>query len=135
MAAEGASARKEIIQTAVILSALTAFEFLIAFTWRGMSEAAGISMATGQLMKNLLFIILTLFKAFYIVAYFMHLKHEIRRMSVTIVLPFLFIVWLIIGLIIEGNSWGEGMSQQSAQVEVVMDEADLISEADLLKYQ
>ncbi|MEL6133235.1 MAG: cytochrome C oxidase subunit IV family protein [Bacteroidota bacterium] len=132
MAAEGASARQEIIRTAVILSALTAFEFLIAFTWRGLSDAFGISMATGQLMKNLLFIILTLFKAFYIVANFMHLKHEVRRMSVTIVLPFLFIVWLIIGLIIEGNSWGEGADEQSAQVEVVMDETELLSEADLL---
>ncbi|MEO0897697.1 MAG: cytochrome C oxidase subunit IV family protein [Bacteroidota bacterium] len=121
----GASARKEIIQTALILSGLTAFEFLIAFVWRDVSAAVGISMETGLFMKNLLFIILTLFKAFYIVAYFMHLKHEIRRLAVTIVLPFLFIIWLIIGMMIEGTFWGSRSNpdeQTSAyKVELVED--------------
>jgi len=115
----GASARKEIIQTALILSGLTAFEFLIAFVWRDITAALGAAESTGLLMKNLLFIILTLFKAFYIVAYFMHLKHEIRRLSVTIVLPFLFIVWLIIGLIIEGNSWGIGVNDEQSNRQTV----------------
>lgn len=107
MASEGAAARAEIIKTAWILAGLTAFEFLIAFTWIGISEAVGIDIETGRTMKNLLFIILTLFKAFYIVAYFMHLKHELRRLIVTILIPFAFIVWLIIGMMIEGSSWGK----------------------------
>lgn len=120
----GASARKEIIQTAIILSALTAFEFLIAFTWQPIGESLGLDLEFAKNMKNLLFIILTLFKAFYIVAYFMHLKHEIRRLSVTIVLPFLFIVWLIIGLITEGNYWGSGAEDEQTslnKVEMVED--------------
>lgn len=122
----GASARKEIIQTAIILSALTAFEFLIAFTWQPIGEAMGIDLGFAKDMKNLLFIILTLFKAFYIVAYFMHLKHEIRKLSVTIVLPFLFIIWLIIGLIMEGNYWGTGAGEEQSslnKVEMIDDHA------------
>lgn len=107
MAAEGAAARAEIIKTAWILAGLTAFEFLIAFTWIGISEAIGVDIETGRTMKNLLFIILTIFKAFYIVAYFMHLKHELRRLIITILIPFAFIIWLIIGMMIEGSSWGK----------------------------
>ncbi|MEM7510660.1 MAG: cytochrome C oxidase subunit IV family protein [Bacteroidota bacterium] len=102
----GAADRKEIIKTAWILAGLTAFEFFVAFTWRGFAEMTGISVETVQTMKNLLFIILTIFKAFYIVAYFMHLKHELRRLILTVGIPFLFIIWLIIGLIIEGSYWG-----------------------------
>ncbi|MCI4668645.1 MAG: cytochrome C oxidase subunit IV family protein [Bacteroidia bacterium] len=122
----GASARKEIIQTALILSGLTAFEFLIAFIWKDVGAAIGVEEEFAKLMKNLLFIILTLFKAFYIVAYFMHLKHEIRRLSVTIVLPFLFIIWLIIGLMLEGGYWGAGVDAEQTtlnKVEMVEDNA------------
>ena len=113
MAAEGASARQAIIRTAIILTALTAFEFLIAFTWESISEAMGINIETGRTMKNLLFIILTIFKAFYIMGEFMHLKHEVKKLAWTILIPFLFIAWLIIGLVIEGDYWGEQTSNES----------------------
>ena len=102
----GEAQRKAIIRTTIILSALTAFEFFIAFTWRGIANGIGVSLETAELMKNLLFIILTIFKAFYIVGEFMHLKHEIKRMAYTIILPFIFIVWLIIGMVIEGGYYG-----------------------------
>jgi cytochrome c oxidase subunit IV len=106
-AAEGAETRKAIIRTAFILAGLTAFEFLIAFTWESLAEMLGVAIETGRTMKNLLFIILTLFKAFYIVAEFMHMKYEVKRLMWTIILPFIFIIWLIIGLIMEGSHWGK----------------------------
>lgn len=102
----GEAQRKAIYRVTIILSALTAFEFLIAFTWQPLAEGIGMDIENARLMKNLLFIILTLFKAFYIVAEFMHLKHEVKRLAYTIVLPFIFIVWLIIGMIIEGGYYG-----------------------------
>ena len=102
----GEAQRKAIFRTTIILSALTAFEFLIAFTWEWMAGTIGMDIENARLMKNLLFIVLTLFKAFYIVAEFMHLKHEIRRLALTIILPFIFIIWLIIGMVIEGGYYG-----------------------------
>ncbi len=109
MAAEGSAQRQLILRTALILGALTAFEFLIAFTWRPLTEAVGLRMETGQTMKNLLFVILTLVKAFYIVGIFMHLKDEVKRLAWTVLIPFIFIVWLIIGLLMEGNYWGSAL--------------------------
>lgn len=106
MAAEGADARKSIIRTALILTGLTAFEFLIAFTKHLYAEALGISESTAQTIVVVTFIILTIFKAFYIVAEFMHLKHEVKRLAWTILVPFIFIVWMIIGLTLEGGYWG-----------------------------
>lgn len=102
----GEEQRKTIWRVTIILSALTALEFLIAFTWKPMAGGIGMDIENARLMKNLLFILLTLFKAFYIVAEFMHLKHEIRRLALTIVLPFIFIIWLIIGMMIEGGYYG-----------------------------
>ncbi len=107
MAAEGLEARKAILRTFWILSGLTAFEFLIAFTKAYYPDWFGISPAASQMIVIVTFIVLTIFKAFYIVAEFMHLKHEVKRMAFTILIPFLFVVWLIIGLLVEGDYWGK----------------------------
>src|ERR1700680_463994 len=43
---------------------------------------------------NPIYIVLTLFKAFYIVGYFMHLKFEKLDMALAIIIPILFIIGL-----------------------------------------
>lgn len=84
------SNKKEIFYAAIVLTLLTALEFLIAFT-----------MEAGTL-RTLIFLGLTFLKAFYIIAYFMHLKHEKINLMYSIVLPFLFIFYMIALLIYEG---------------------------------
>ena len=56
--------------------------------------------------KNRVFIFLglTVVKAFYIVGEFMHLKHEVKALIWSVLIPTLFIVWLVIALIVEGGS-------------------------------
>lgn len=112
--ANGVEARKSIIRTAWILTGLTAFEFLIAFTKAFYAEWFGLSDRASYLIVLVTFLVLTLLKAFYIVAEFMHLKHEVKRLAFTIVVPFLFIIWLIIGLIVEGNTWDNKNPQETA---------------------
>lgn len=107
MASDGAQQRKSIYRTALILSGLTALEFLIAGIKGGIPAATGLSEGTVSTMVIATFVILTLFKAFYIVAEFMHLKHEVKRLIWTILIPFIFIVWFIIALMREGDSWAK----------------------------
>jgi caa(3)-type oxidase subunit IV len=75
----------------IILFIVTALEFLVAFT-----------MEKG-LVKVGIFILMTIVKAFYIVAYFMHVKFEKLNLAMTIVIPFVFVVYLIALLIMEGG--------------------------------
>lgn len=120
-AADGASARKSIYRTALILTALTALEFTIAGLKHHLSATLGFSEAAADMMVLVTFVVLTIFKAFYIVAEFMHLKHEVKVLAVTIILPFLFVLWLIIGLVVDGDHWGEQTSQRDGlEVEQVM---------------
>lgn len=49
--------------------------------------------------------ILTVVKAFYIVAVFMHLGDEIRNFILTIVVPLALFIWFILGFILDGASW------------------------------
>lgn len=88
----GPKARKKIWQVFWIMFGITALEFVAAFTMpRGMT-------------RNMLFIVMTMVKAFYIVAHFMHLKHEVRNLILTILIPLAFVIWLIVALLVEG-SW------------------------------
>jgi cytochrome c oxidase subunit IV len=55
-------------------------------------------------MKISIFIGLTFVKAFYIVSEFMHLKHETKVLIWSIILPMIFVVWLVIALLYEGGA-------------------------------
>lgn len=105
-AGDGSESRKSIYRTAGILTALTVLEFIIAFTKHTYASALGIQESTAQSLVVITFIILTIFKAFYIVADFMHLRHEVKKLALTILIPFVFIMWLLIGMILEGGYWG-----------------------------
>jgi cytochrome c oxidase subunit IV len=58
-----------------------------------------------KLMFNFLYIILTAAKAFYIIAEFMHLKHEIKNMIMTIAVPALLFIWFLAAFLWDGNSY------------------------------
>jgi cytochrome c oxidase subunit IV len=87
---------KRIWNTFWILAGVTAFEFLIAFT----KEPLHIP----HMFVVVVFVTLTLVKAFYIVAEFMHLAHEVKQLIWSILLPIIFVIWLIVALLAEGAS-------------------------------
>jgi cytochrome c oxidase subunit IV len=85
---------KELWKTFWILLGITLFEFLIAFT---------VDADDYKWLKITTFIVLTIVKAAYIVGIFMHLKHEVKALIWTVVLPCIFVVWLVAALIMEGG--------------------------------
>jgi cytochrome c oxidase subunit IV len=82
---------KIIWRTFWILLVITIFEVGIAFT------------SIPHNILIIIFILLTVVKAYYIVAFFMHLKHESGPLVYSIILPFLLILYLIVMAIAEGN--------------------------------
>ena len=90
--------KKGIWRVFFILLALTALEFLIAL---GFVHHWGILQK--GIAVNVIYIVLTLVKAFYIVAYFMHLKFERSGFILCVSVGFIFIVYFIILLLIEGG--------------------------------
>jgi cytochrome c oxidase subunit 4 len=84
-------------RTFIILSVITAFEFTLAY----LMKAGG--------LRTSIFVIMTLVKAFYIVGEFMHLKHEVKSLIWAIVIPVVFIIWLLVALLTEGGSIGNSV--------------------------
>jgi cytochrome c oxidase subunit IV len=92
--------RKEIYRVTIILSVLTLVELGLGF-WMMSMPYEGLER---HFVKGVI-LILMLAKAFYIVGYFMHLRHEIRNMIMTIVVPLFLFVWFIIAFLADGNSY------------------------------
>lgn len=87
---------KKIWQVFWILLGVTALEFIVAL-------GVGREYYT---LKVAGFIGMTIIKAFYIMGEFMHLKGEVKSLIWSILLPIVFVAWLLIALLYEGNSIG-----------------------------
>lgn len=65
----------------------------------------GYSVGMPKWMINTFFILLTLFKAGYIVKVFMHLGDEFKNMILTILIPLTLFIWFIIAFLMDGAFW------------------------------
>ena len=81
---------KKLWTVAGILGIVTIVEFIIAF-----------SMPHGP-TKTFLFVALTIVKAGYIVLEFMHLKYEAKMLFWSILIPMIFVVWMLVAFVYEG---------------------------------
>jgi cytochrome c oxidase subunit IV len=75
-----------------ILGLITAIEFAVAF----------LVPHEYQTLRVWIFIAMTIVKAAYIVGEFMHLRHEAKVLIWAILIPMIFVVWLLIALVYEG---------------------------------
>lgn len=93
--------RKAIWKTFRILLYITLAELVLAIGYYQLFEGNH----TVKYLLNGIFIVLTLAKAFFIIAEFMHLKHEIRNMILTISVPSLLFLWFIGAFLWDGSSY------------------------------
>ena len=83
---------RKLWRVAGILGFITAIEFAVAF----------LVPHEFQTTRVWLFIAMTIVKAAYIVGEFMHLRHEAKVLIWAIMIPMIFVVWLLIALVYEG---------------------------------
>ena len=48
---------------------------------------------------------LSLYKAYFIVNEFMHMKYEVKGLAMSVILPTFLLVWAVIAFMSEGNYW------------------------------
>lgn len=100
---------KSLMRVFWILLAVTLVEVCFAFLhyFTGMPPRG---------LLNAIFICLTVVKAFYIVAEFMHLRHEVKTLMMSILIPLFFIIWAVVAFLVDGNSW-KHMRQDRPSIE------------------
>lgn len=89
---------KAILRTLGILTIITILELIVGMFIAPYHHNL-------KILFGIFYLICTLGKAFYIVAEFMHLRHEVKNMVMTIVFPLLLFVWFIIAFLWDGDSY------------------------------
>jgi len=79
------------------LTVITIAEVAVALLWLGNDLGP-------RIYLNILLILASILKAFFIIAEFMHLKYELRALTLSILVPMVLFVWGIIVFLIEGDS-------------------------------
>jgi cytochrome c oxidase subunit IV len=83
---------KKLWTVAGVLLAFTIVEFAIAFLVPHDYKA----------LRVTTFILLTIVKAYYIVGEFMHLRHEAKVLIWSILIPMVFVIWMLVAFVYEG---------------------------------
>lgn len=86
---------KELWRTFWLLLGITILDFILYFTMTSHSIL---------MLRNVIFIFMGIVKAYFIVGAFMHLKHEKINLALIILVPTIFIVGLVMGMLYEGNA-------------------------------
>ena len=83
----------------------TGFWVLLVVTFAEVGVALFTKEIFPGVLVRLVMIVMSLFKAYYIVSIFMHLGHEVGGMALTIVMPMTLLIWGVIAFLWEGGYW------------------------------
>lgn len=83
---------RKILKVALILLAITILEFIVAFTVSHEFKATRVA----------IFVLMTIVKAAYIVGEFMHLRHESKVLIWSVLIPMVFVIWMLVAFVYEG---------------------------------
>lgn len=96
-----------VLRGLAILGAITLIEVVVALLAKGhLVHGFRLSEGFGHYLYMLLMICFSLYKAYFIIFFFMHMAYEVRGLALSVLLPTSLLVWAIIAFFQEGNSWG-----------------------------
>lgn len=95
-------AKKVVFKGLILLAIITVLEVFIALFGNGhLIESVHLS----KWIMYPLMIGLSLYKAYFIIYEFMHMKYEMQGLRFTVLLPMLLLVWAVIAFFTEGSTW------------------------------
>jgi cytochrome c oxidase subunit IV len=100
--AESVKMVKLILKTTLWLSIITIVEIVAAVLLTDLFVKNNM-----LIVLNSFYIIMSLAKAFFIVSVFMHMKFEVKFLALTVLIPMGFLLFAVITMLAEGNSWLE----------------------------
>ncbi|MCO6475545.1 MAG: cytochrome C oxidase subunit IV family protein [Phaeodactylibacter sp.] len=80
-----------------------------------------------------LLISLSLYKAYYIIYEFMHMRYEVRGLALSVLLPTVLLIWAVIAFFQEGNSWKSRRQQIREKNTEEVDELRLKKQESMLQ--
>jgi cytochrome c oxidase subunit IV len=102
--------KRFVVRGLLLLGAITIVEVIIALWAKGHLFGAKWEGALHYIYM-LAMVGASLFKAYFIIFFFMHMAHEVRGLAMSVLLPTALLIWAIIAFFQEGGSWGARREQ------------------------
>jgi len=109
-----------------LLGIITVVEVVFALFAKGHiipSVTFGKDGGFGQAIYMLTMIGASMYKAYFIIFFFMHMAHEVRGLVLTVLMPTTLLIWAIIAFFQEGGQWGAAREQIKEKNEEVVQPA------------
>lgn len=102
--------KKLVVKGLWLLAIITLCEVFVSlfakgYIWAGVENLQGLGLKAIMFFIGVLLIGLSLYKAYFIVYEFMHMRYEVKSLAMSVLLPTLLLVWAIIAFFNEGESW------------------------------
>lgn len=116
--------KKLVYKGLVLLAVVTLVEVFFSLLGKG-HVIGGLEDITwlGYLI-GLILIVLSLYKAYYIIYEFMHMRYEVKGLALSVLLPTVLLVWALIAFFQEGTAWKQRRQQIEEKNEEKVEEAE-----------
>jgi len=99
--------KKVVVKGLILLGVLTIVEVAIALFANGHITSFDVGDTWMRYVYMLVMIGLSLYKAYFIVYEFMHMRYEAKGLAASVLMPAFLLVWAIIAFFNEGASYGD----------------------------
>lgn len=102
---------KKVYQGLILLGVVTLIEVGLSLFGKGYIISGVEEYKAVIYLVGLGLIVLSLYKAYFIIYEFMHMRYEVKGLALSVLLPTLLLIWAIIAFFQEGGSWKDRRDQ------------------------
>lgn len=118
---------KKVYKGLVLLAVVTLVEVFISLLGKGyvpgLRWVEDYQVALGIVALGL--IGLSLYKAYFIIYEFMHMRYEVKGLALSVLLPTVLLIWAVIAFFQEGNAWKNRRQQIEEKNKEQVDKTEL----------
>lgn len=103
--------KKKVFQGLMLLGAVTLVEVGLSLFGKGYIIGGVEDYAWITYLVGFGLIAFSLYKAYFIIYEFMHMRYEVKGLAMSVLLPTLLLIWAIIAFFQEGDSWKDRREQ------------------------
>ena len=123
--------KKRVVYGLYLLGAVTLIEVFVSLLGKGHIIGGAEDWTWLVVLAALIIAVLSLYKAYFIIFEFMHMKYEVKSLAWSVLLPTLLLVWAIIAFFQEGDSWKNRREQIKEKNEEPADDSQGYLPADV----
>ena len=103
--------KKKVVFGLYLLAVVTLVEVIVSLFGKGWLVGGVEEIGWLTAIAALIIIALSLYKAYFIIYEFIHMRYEMKGLAYSVLLPTALLIWAVIAFFQEGNSWKERREQ------------------------